>query len=1018
MKRWLIGCTLVALAFPPITARAQDGVAQLTGTVTEAKTGRPITGARVVVGEGQFGAVTGPTGRFALRLPPGTYRVRASMIGYQPLTIDTVRVVATAPTSLSMELQQAVTQLGEVVVTGYGMQQRRDVTGAVASIAADEIKQQATTNVMSAIQGRAPGVDIVSTGYKPGDGVRVRIRGTRSIKASNDPLYVLDGIPMAGSIGDLNPTDIQSIEILKDASATAIYGSRGANGVVLISTRRGSAGRTRVTYDTYATTEVASKKIRVFNGPEFAEYKREAYRASGDYQKSCGTAPQCDAGDKATFYAEEYAALQKGISTDWIGMISRNGSQRSHQLSLTGGNDRTQYALSGNMVDQEGIIKGQQYGRKSMRMNFENQANTRLRFGGSALVLRSTQDLGRGDAEYGEAIQNVPLAAAYDSTGRLLFKPTPDPQRVNPLVEISHYLDQRQRTRAFGTLFASANLAEGLDYRINFGPDITYQRRGLFRGAQTQANLGTGADASLWNDRIFDYTLDNIVTYRREIGSDHRVDATLLYSVEKQTAESDSSKASGLPYESQIYWNLGSGSTIEAIGSEIRQWALQSYMARVNYTFMDKYLLTLTTRIDGSSRLAPGKKYSTFPSVGLGWRIFDRAFGNSVGPIDNLKLRASYGVTGNTAVDPYQTQGGLARSIYSFGTAGAFGYRPGSLPNPDLKWEKTAQYDAGVDFNLYDNRVTGTIDVYQANTSDLIMDRKLPPNTGYTQITQNVGATRNRGLEVALSHNALRGWHGIHLTNDFTFARAKNEIVSLTYGKVSDPGNRWFIGYPIDGGGNDVWYDYRFLGIWQTPDSTLAATYKAKPGDIRVEDCCSLDAQGNVIRKPDGLINTADLQILGNTHPTWTGSLNSTVNWRRLDLAVQVITRQGFMLQNTFRTTNSTLAGRYNGIKVDYWTPTNPSNTDPRPTKLQENPTYGGSRAYENGSFTRIRNITLGVTVPEKYIGRTGAETLRIRATVQNPFLFTRFSGLDPEGRASAGTPSTRMYLLGATFGF
>jgi TonB-linked SusC/RagA family outer membrane protein len=1011
MKRWLFACSLVALIFPATPARAQNG-GRITGTVTEAKTGQPITGARVVVVDAQVGAVTGQQGHYDIGVAPGNHQVRVSMIGYQPKTTDAVQVTAGVSTPLSFELEQTVTQLGEVVVTGYGTQQRRDVTGAVGSIGAEEITQQHTTNAIEAIKGRVPGVDIVSTGYKPGDGVRVRIRGQRSIKASNDPLYVLDGIPMAGSIGDMNPGDIQSMEILKDASATAIYGSRGANGVVLITSRRGAAGKTRVTYDSYAATEQASKKMRLFTGPEFAEYKREAYRASGDYQKSCPGGTQCDAGDKLTFFAEEYDALQKGISTDWIGLISRTGAQASQQLSVTGGNDRTQYALSGNLVRDDGIILGQGYERKSMRVNFETQANDRLRFGGSALVLRSTQDLGRGDAEYGEALAIVPLVAARDSTGAFIFRPTPDPQRVSPRVEIDHYFDQRQRSRAFGTLFGSANLAEGLDYRVNFGPDITYQRRGLFRGAQTQANFGTGADGSLWNDRTFDYTLDNLLSYRRDIGSDHRIDATVLYSIEKQTVESDSSKASGLPYESQIYWNLGSGSTIEAIGSEIRQWALQSYMGRLNYTFKDRYLLTLTTRVDGSSRLAPGNKYSTFPSVGLGWRIIDPAFGNGIGPINNLKLRASYGVTGNTSVDPYQTQGGLTRSIYSFGTSGAFGYRPGSLPNPDLRWEKTAQYDAGVDFNLFDNRLTGTLDAYLANTNDLIMDRKLPPNTGYTQITQNIGATRNKGIELALGHNTLQGWRGINWTNDVTFSMAHNEIVSLTYGKVNDPGNQWFIGQPIDGGNNNVWYDYRFLGIWQTADSALAAIYKAKPGDIRVQDISGPNG------RPDSLINTYDLQVLGNTFPKWTGSFNSRVDWRRLDFAVQVITRQHFLQQNKFRTDNSTLAGRYNGIKVNYWTPTNPSNTDPRPNKNQESPPFGGTRAYEDGSFTRIRNITLGVTLPDRYAVRLGAERVRLYGTAQNPYTFTSFTGLDPEGRPTAGTPAYKMFLVGASFGF
>ena len=1007
MKRWLTAAVVLLLTIGSTRLHAQMALGRISGTVA-ATTGEPVVGAQVTVLDTRLGATTDDQGRYSIGgVPIGQHRVRAARIGYTPMIVDSVPATADQTTPLDFKLTRSAVELERIVVTGYGTQKSRDVTGSIASIGAKEIKQNATTNAIEAIKGKVPGVDIVSTGYKPGDGVRVRVRGTRSIKASNDPLYVLDGVPMAGGIGDLTPSDIESIEVLKDASATAIYGSRGANGVVLVTSKRGSAGKTRITYDTYAGSENASKKIHVFNGPEFAAYKREAYRTSGDYLTWCPGGATCAHGDSLTFYAEEYNAMKAGVSTDWIGMISRTGAQTSHQLAITGGNDRATYSLSGNMVRDEGVILGQDYDRKTMRVNFETQAATRFRFGGSALVLRSTQNLGRGDAEYGEAISNVPLAAARDTSGALLFKPTPDPQRVNPRVEIDHFFDQRQRTRAFGTLYASANLTEGLDYRINFGPDITYSRRGLFHGAQTQPNLGTGADAAIWNERTFDYTLDNLVTYKKAFGGDHKIDATFLYSIEKQTFEGDSSKASGLPYETQIYWNLGSGSTVEYINSSISQWALQSYMGRLNYSFRDRYLLTLTTRIDGSSRLAPGKKYSTFPSVALGWRVVDGGLGERFGPLNNLKFRTSLGRTGNTSVDPYQTQGSLTRSIYSWGTAGGFGYRPGQLANPNLRWETTTQYDAGFDFGFFRDRLTGTLDGYVAHTNDLIMDRKLPPNTGYTQITQNVGSTFNKGLELSLSLLTLDGWHGVRWTNDVATTIASNEIVSLTYGKVADPGNKWFPGQPIDGGGNSVWYDYRFLGIWQTADSAEARRYGQVPGQIHVQDINN-----------DGKINSLDLQILGNTYPKFVGNWNTRVEWKRLDLALQMITRQKFTVQNQFRTDNSTLAGRYNTIKVNYWTPTNPSNTDPRPNKNQESPLYGGTRAYEDGSFVRVRNVTLGLTVPQRFLGRLNAETFRIYATAQNAATWTKSTVLDPEGRSSAGTPSPRMFLVGANVGF
>lgn len=1019
MKRWLATATLLVLLFPAAPAAAQGPTGRITGTITAIEGGVPIAGARISILGSRVTAETNAQGRYALVIAPGTYRLRVSAIGYTPTVMDSVPVAPGEATRADLQLKRQTIELEKVVVVGYGSQARRDVTGAVGSVSAEQIQQQPTTNAIEAIKGRIPGVDIVSTGYKPGDGVQVRIRGQRSIKASNDPLYVLDGVPMAGGIGDLNPGDIESIEVLKDASATAIYGSRGANGVVLVTTRRGTAGKTRITYDTYAASQVANRKVDVFDAASYAEYKREAYRAAGQYNAALctGGATSCLAADVASnaFYAQELAAMQAGVSTDWQDLIRRNGSQVSHQLSVAGGNDRTQFSVSGNLTRQAGIVLSQDYDRKSMRVNFESQAATRFRVGASALLLRSKQNLGRGDGLYGEALADSPLSSPFDTSGAIVFKPTPDPQRDNPLSDVAHHIEERQRTRVFGTLFATARLAEGLDYRVNFGPDITYAREGIFHGAETSSRQGSPADAQISNDRTFDYTLDNIVTYRRGIGADHKVDATLLYSIEKQTFEGDSLRASGLPYESQLFYNLGSGSVVEAIGSQISQWALQSYMTRLNYTFRDRYLVTLTGRLDGSSRLAEGKKYALFPSLALAWRAIDESFGPPVGPINSMKLRASYGRTGNTSVDPYQTQGSLTRSIYSYGSTPAYGFRPGNLPNPNLEWEKTDQFDAGVDFALLGSRLTGTLDVYRANTKDLLMDRQLPATTGYSRITQNIGATRNTGVELALSAVTLEGWRGVRWTNDIAFSRNKNEIVSLSNGAVDDIGNRWFIGQPIDagsGGTNRVWYDYRMLGIWQSNEVAEAAVYGQKPGEIRIED---ISGAAGI---PDGKINEFDRQILGNSYPRWTGSFNSRVDWNRFDFSIQAITRQGFMVQNTFRTNQSTLAGRYNGLAVNYWTPANPSSTEPRPNKNQENPLYGGSRAYEDGSFSRIRNITLGVSLPAEYVRRAGAESVRIYGTAQNPFTFTNFTGLDPEGRTSAGTPSYRSLLVGANFGF
>jgi TonB-linked SusC/RagA family outer membrane protein len=1020
MKRWLATVGLLALLSPATRAAAQADATRITGTVTATDGGTPVSGARVTVLGTRLTAETNVQGRYTILTTPGTYRLRVSAIGYTPTVMDSVPVTAGQATTANFQLKHQTVELEKVVVVGYGTQAKRDVTGAVGSVSAEQIAQQPTTNVVEAIKGKVPGVDIISTGYKPGDGIQIRIRGTRSLKASNDPLYVLDGVPMAGGIGDLNPGDIESIEILKDASATAIYGSRGANGVVLVTSKKGtSTGRTRVSYDTYAAVQQATRKIDVFDASSYLEYKREAWRTAGLYNAAlCGAGvASCSAADNAAsgmLFSQEIAAIQAGVNTDWQNLIRRNGNQINHQLAIAGGNGTTNYSASGNLMRQTGIVVGQDFDRKSLRVNVESQALPRLRLGGSAMVVRSTQNLGRGDALYSETLADSPLSVAYDSTtGNVLFKPTPDPQRNNPLSDVANWLDERVRTRLFGTLTGAATLAEGLEYRVNFGPDITYARRGQFRGAETNAQQGSPANAQVNNDRTIDYTLDNILTYRRGFGADHKVDVTALYSVEKNTFEGDSISAANLPYESQRFYNLGSAGTVSAVGSQITQWALQSYMGRVNYTFRDRYLLTLTGRMDGSSRLAEGHKYNFFPSVALGWRAIDESFGQPVGPLNSLKLRASYGKTGNTAVDPYQTLGGLTRTAYSWSsTTGAFGFRPGTLANPDLAWETTSQIDGGADFALWGGRINGSLDLYRANTDQLLMNRQLPTSTGFSSVTQNIGATRNTGIELALSAITLDGWRGMRWTNDFSFSANKNEIVSLSNGAVDDVGNRWFIGQPItsttDSCSRDcVWYDYRFLGIWQTSEATEAAKYGQKPGMIKVQDL-----------NGDGLINDADRQILGNTYPKWTGSINSRVDYGRLDFSVQVITRQGFTIANTFRTSQSTLAGRYNGIAVNYWTPSNPSQTDPRPNKDQENPIYGDARAYEDGSFTRVRNITLGFSVPERFTAPVGAQTMRIYATAQNPFTFTSSTALDPEGRASAGVPAYRSMLIGANFGF
>ena len=1011
MKRRLITVSLLsacALLLPASRAAAQGQTGRITGTITSTESNQPIQGVRVTLLGTQLTVTSNPQGKYTIAgIAPGNYRIRASAIGYTPVIVDSIPVAAGQTASADIALKHQTVELERVVTVGYGTLTKRDVTGAIGQVSGDQIKAVPTTNAIDAIKGKVPGVDIVATGYKPGEGVRVRIRGTRSLTASNDPLYVLDGIPMAGGIGDLSPADIESIEVLKDASATAIYGSRGANGVVLITSRRGQAGNTRVTYDTYAGAQDVTRKIDVFGPEEYANYKREAYRTSGLY-KCAGVVSQsiCPEGDAVTFYSEELAALKNGTFTDWQDLITRQGSLVEHRLGVQGGNDRAQYSVSGELQKQIGVVMSQGFDRKQMRVSIEGQAKDRFRIGGSALYVRSTQAVGRDNGLFDEAQSDSPLSVPYDSAGNIVFKPTPDAQRDNPLSDINNWQNDNLRNRIFGTMFATVNLLPGLDYRVNFGPDMTFNRNGIFIGAQTQSKQGAGNQSEMREQRTFDYTLDNLVTYKRQFGTAHKIDATALYSIEKQNFEEQWARGDNLPSESFKYFNLGAAAQVNGISSQTRDWALQSYMARLNYTLLDRYLLTLTSRIDGSSRLAEGNKFASFPSIAVGWRVLDEATNQRFGPVNNLKVRASYGTTGNTSVDPYQTLDQLNRTVYSFGGTGAFGYAPNTLANPDLKWEKTATFDAGVDFGVMDGRISGTLDYYRANTTDLLMNRSIPYSLGYQSITQNIGATRNSGIELALSAIALDGWHGIRWSNDITWTKNKNEIVSLAGGATSDLGNLWFVGSPINGGGNNVWRDYVFNGIWQTSEAAQAAVYGRRPGEIKIVDVNN-----------DQKFNDADKVILGNSYPKWTGSYSTRVDYKFLDFGAQAITRQGFTIRNDVERGN-TLAGRYNGVKVDFWTPDNPSNTAPRPDKNTESPFFSDARGYEDGSFVKIRNITVGATVPERYLTRVGAQSLRLYVTAQDPFLFTDTKVIDPEAATGKVIPAYRTLLIGGNFGF
>jgi TonB-linked SusC/RagA family outer membrane protein len=1056
-------CLLLVGLVAARRTHAQDA-GQIQGTVTT-EAGRPLPGATVtVVGVGRS-ATSGPDGSYAItRVPDGTHRVQARLIGYGQVT-QAVTVAAGDSVTLDFQLSLAPMQLEGVVVVGYGTQERRDLTGSVATVNAEQIQEIPTSNPMQAIQARVAGVDVVAGGsYRPGVPMNVTVRGIRSIAGGNQPLYVVDGVPLAGGIEDFNPAIIQSIEVLKDASATAAYGSRGSNGVILITTRRGAAGAPdnsiRVTYDAQYGVQSALNLVDMMDGPQTIAERREAARSAGRPTDNASVFTPDELPQVLCATDAAYRTANPGCSTgtDWQRLVLRHGYQQRHQLGLTSVSGNSRLSLTGSYFDQDGITLGQGYKQYSGTVSFENTYK-RLRVGVTATGTRSVADIGADASLWGEALANNPLGLPYDSAGvphatlcglcTLKIKPTPDALRVNPLRQAEGFVRQQTRNRLFGSIFAELQLGRGFAYRVNFGPDLGNRMDGQFQGANVVFNQTPIGNAQALRTDVeqFAYTLDQLLMWNRTVGN-HRFDATLLYGIQSDRTTTDTASARNLPYDSQLWYNLGTGESPQPSGSALSVWKLASYMGRINYAFASRYLVTLTGRYDGSSRLAAAHKWSFFPSVGLGWQIGEEPFMRRFGFISGLKLRASAGTTGNTAINPYQTWGGLDRTRYNFGNGSGAGYRPGSIPNPDLVWERTAQLDIGVDFGLFGDRISGTFDAYRQRTSALLLSRQLPASTGFTQVLQNVGKTENRGWEASITTvNLPGGGNGPRWTTDLSFTHNRNYIIALASGAGNDVGNRWFIGQPINIGTNpalqpydalrQVFYDYDYIGIWQLADSAIARRYGQRPGDIRVRD----------VYGTDSVINADDRVIRGNTYPKLLASIYNRLTWRHFDVSFLLQGRLGYTMNDAFGSASTRLFERFNNLDVAYWTPMKcDGGPDPNvldgppgmtgaqqaaipgcnaywnPSAGRENPLYNdvnsSSPAYRAAGHWRMRNITVGYTLPASLVGRFRFASLRIYAQAQDPFVFTSYYGYDPEAGNAATPPNYRTLIVGANMGF
>ncbi|SDL74261.1 SusC/RagA family TonB-linked outer membrane protein [Kriegella aquimaris] len=988
--------TFLLMAFSMLSFNAILG--QVTGTVTDGS-GVPLPGASIVVKGTTVGTVADFDGNYAINVDANGVLIY-SYIGFKPMEI-----AVNGRSTVNASLETDTGLLDEVVVVGYGTQKKGEVTAAIASVQAEQLGIVQTSSTIDAVKGQISGVDIQSGGGRPGQTSSVRIRGRRSITASNDPLYVVDGIPLidgSESMSDINPQDIASMQILKDAAATAVYGSRGANGVILVTTNRGRVGKTQVRYSSQIGLTSATRLVDMMNGEEYAALKREARRSSWN-----GTIPP----DADVFFDPiELVSLEEGRSTDWLDLVVGNGYQTNHQLGVSGGSENTTFNSSLGYFKEQGIISNQDYERFTGRINVDHRINDIFKIGASFMISNSVQNWG-SNATIGEALANNPLGVPYDAEGELLFLPTNDGIRTNPLNELvdGAYIDERKWTRIFAPVFLDINITDGLQWRTLFGPDIRLGRRGQFRGSLTNDNRGGPGDASIERIDNFAYTLENLLTYDKSINANHNLKVTLLQSIQNSRTEYSLASVTGIPYESQSFYNLGSADNSLA-ESRLTEWTLTSFMGRLNYDIAGKYLFQASLRADGSSRLAEGNIWNYFPGFSAGWRISEESFLKE-SSVSQLMLRASYGEVGNTSVAPYQTAGRLAPSTYAWGEANALGRALFEIPNADLGWEVSKTLDIGLDFGLFNGRVTGAIDWFRTNTVDILLNRSLPYTSGYESILQNIGATRTQGLEFAINTKIFDNPDGFSWNMDFNIAGYREEIVELALkdengNSIDDVGNGWFIGQPIE-----VIYDYEKIGIYQADEAALAESQENKvPGEIRLND---VDG--------DGLITPSDRKIQGTDTPDYYGGLNNKFSYKGLELGVFFYFRQGQTVTSNFHGGNNSLFARYNNLDVDYWTIDNPTNANPRPDENQESPRDGSTLRYFDSSFIKLRNISLAYSLPKSFAEKLGMEELKLSLSGQNLWFITDYETFDPEvaendnsaGSLGSGVvPSNKMYSL------
>lgn len=995
-KRTFLFLILVLFAF---NSNAQNR--NITGKVTgEDSIGIP--GVSIVVKGTTMGTVTDLDGNYTLNVGADATVLAFSFIGMekQEVEIGIQTVINVTMTASSFDVD-------EVVVVGYGTQKKSDITGSVASISSERLEQIPNVNFAQAIQGAIPGITVTSNsaGAEGGD-MAIIIRGRNSIEASNTPLIILDGIPYSGSMSEINPDDIESIEVLKDASSAAIYGSRGSNGVILITTKKGKIGKPRISYNGYYGTQQISNIPHLLTGDEFYDYKMT--RNPDDITES------------------ETEIYNSGEWIDWLDVTTRTGKKQQHTLSVSGGTDDMKYFVSGTYLDVKGIAVGDDFKRYSTRFNFEAKITNWFTIGTNTQL--SLADRGGLPSSWSGGVDGAffmnPLTKVYDEFGEPTVYPWPeDIYWGNPLAPtLADNKDKRYKI--FTNNFVKINIpwVPGLNYNLNTGVEYANRERNTFYGRNTKEGLENQGTSDTRNRVDNNYVVENILSYTKEIDK-HNIFLTALYSYQSDSWEEHRIEAQGFPNDVLTWHQAGVANLVEP-SSDYRKEDLISQMLRANYTYDSRYLLTVTARRDGFSGFGTNRKWGIFPSVALGWNIANESFMESFDIINQLKLRASYGENGNQAVGPYETLARLSERSYLLGSATAPGYRPSKLGNPNLGWEHSATSNIGIDFALMRGKISGSIDAFNTDTKDLLLDRSISPVHGITSITQNIGQTNNKGIEMALTGHIIS-------TPDLkwiaygTFSYVKNKIVSL-YGyldedgnEIDDLGNKWFIDQPIR-----VNY-YRINdGVWQEgEDIENSAQPDAEPGYIKIRDIAGdFDEDGNPI--PDGMINNDDRTIQGQRDPKFLWSLTNTISYKNFTLTA-FLHGVGGITKRNYLMTDNVWSSRRNTIMKNWWTPENPTNEY---VANHEDANTDGGVWLQDGDFIRLKDISLSYDLPSRIQSKLGLSKLRVYVAGRNLVTITKYKGLDPElsytqdtnvsDRSDREIPLQKEYLVGLILGF